>query len=234
MNCHLAHGKSNARKRFDEIRTIYHSFVGEPPNEKAASAHDIKFIFGDLNFRINLDTESTCYLARQKSYPELLKNDQLWSQYHQYNFLPPLEESPINFPPTYKFARGTCFYDLDSRPPAWCDRILWESSSDVKCTKYDWVEAITFSDHKPVYGVYQLGIRKIAHNKPLPPPIQEYIPPPIEEFKMPIAVKVEAKPKLEPKIEVKQHLPVVPKSSDSFDMIGINGNFQKNTQFIRF
>ena len=215
MNCHLAHGKSNARKRFDEIRTIYHSFVGEAHQEKAASAHDIKVLFGDLNFRIGLETENTCFLARQKNFQELLKHDQLWSQYHQYNFLPALDEAPVTFQPTYKFARGTCFYDLDSRPPAWCDRILWGTSDQVKCVAYNSVENVSFSDHKPIYGVYLLNIRRISKGEHLPTPIAEYIAP-VEEKKADLNPEVQLE--VSPASKKPAH-----KATESFDMIGFYG-----------
>ena len=150
MNCHLAHGKDSSQKRFGEIKTIFNTSVNEV---KTVKAHDIKFFFGDLNFRIDMTKESTCLFARQEEFGELLKHDQLLKQYPKQHDLPQLIEAPIKFPPTYKFAKKTSYYDLEKRPPAWCDRILWSHGSPVKCIKYTSVDVICFSDHKPVYGM---------------------------------------------------------------------------------
>ncbi|KAF4685354.1 inositol [Perkinsus olseni] len=42
------------------------------------------------------------------------------------------KESPIFFPPTYKFDMGTNVYDTSDkqRIPSWTDRILWRSEAD--------------------------------------------------------------------------------------------------------
>lgn len=173
MNCHLAHGKSSTQKRFEEIRTIFNTYLTEA-REKMAADHEIKFFFGDLNFRIEMSNESTCLFAQQEEYDELLKHDQLLTQHGQYSFLPRLYEAPIRFPPTYKFAKNTSYYDFEKRPPAWCDRILWCAENCVKCTQYTSVNSICFSDHKPVYGTYIVKIKQLVavKRKPKPPVIK--------------------------------------------------------------
>ncbi len=208
MNCHLAHGRSNYRKRFEEIRTIYNARIGNSHQERIIAMHDIKFIFGDLNFRVDLDNEGCCFLARQKNFAELLAKDQLWGQYHQFNFLPSLEECPVAFQPTCKFLKGSSIYDLEKRPPAWCDRILWATSDLVKCTKYSSADPICFSDHKPVFGVYLLNVKKVAVEGTLPSPIAEYIARGGEEEKT-------------PKHKDGQHRKRI--TGDSYDLVGLCG-----------
>jgi len=160
MNCHLAHGKDNVQKRFEEIKKIYSSILSEGKDEKAVKDNDVKFFLGDLNFRLDLDTEKANSLARQEKYLEMLKYDQL-SPRTKNNGLLLLDEKPITFPPTYKFIKDTNTYALDKRPPAWCDRILWVASDLVKCTDYNYIKSIICSDHKPIYGIYEVKTKLV-------------------------------------------------------------------------
>ena len=158
MNCHLAHGKENVPRRFEEMKTIFSSIL-EDVNPISVTAHDIKFMYGDLNFGIDLENAVTCRLTRENNFSEMLSNDQLLNQSHQYN-LPILNEAPITFPPTYKFIVETSEYNLEKRPPAWCDRILWVSTDAVKFIAYDYVKSLCLSDHKPIYGIYLVNIEQ--------------------------------------------------------------------------
>jgi len=154
MNCHLSHGKDNVHKRFEELKLIFNR-IGK--DDISIMGHDIKFLYGDLNFRIDLDT--TCQLIKDNKLDEMLINDQLLSQSHKYN-LPILNEAPILFPPTYKFIPKTSEYNLSKRPPAWCDRILWFNNDPVKFIAYDYIPSLCFSDHKPIYGIYLVTVQK--------------------------------------------------------------------------
>jgi len=118
MNCHLTNGIGEYTKRFNEMRTIYYSHIGKDL-EKSVPAHDIKFLFGDLNFRLELDRITAGSMVRRKEYEEMLSHDQLWNQYSNFNFLPALIEESIGFPPTYKFLKGTNGYDTENKSPAW-------------------------------------------------------------------------------------------------------------------
>eukprot|EP00826_Nyctotherus_ovalis_P002912 TRINITY_DN10585_c0_g1_i9.p1 TRINITY_DN10585_c0_g1~~TRINITY_DN10585_c0_g1_i9.p1 ORF type:complete len:275 (-),score=50.61 TRINITY_DN10585_c0_g1_i9:170-994(-) len=235
MNCHLAHGQTSSQKRFNEIRTIYNTYISEA-KERTAAEHDIKFFFGDLNFRIELSKEHTCLLARQEDFKEMLKYDQLLTQSSQCSFLPQLAEAPVKFPPTYKFAKNTSYYDLDKRPPAWCDRILWSAGSAVKCTRYTSVDSISFSDHKPVYGTYLVGIKRVVKiRKPQPVVLpEEYkaLADAEPEFELDDAPLVFAKPpehkeRKECKPEKIQE-PAPPKPIQSIDIIGLYGSTEHN------
>lgn len=161
MNCHLAHGKSNSQKRFNEMKKIYNTVAGEL-GEKHSSKHDVQFLFGSLNFQLESAGKSANVSVQKQEISKLLKSDQLWSQYHQYNYLPRLSEAPITFLPTYKSIKDS---DLSGSPAFWCDRILWGTSELVECTHYTSVEELSTSDHRPVYGIYLVNVsqRKSGH-----------------------------------------------------------------------
>lgn len=59
MNCHLMCGKKKGSKRTDELNFIFDSaFKYEQVNRKyCVENHKLIFIFGDLNYRINLSND---------------------------------------------------------------------------------------------------------------------------------------------------------------------------------
>lgn len=62
------------------------------------------------------------------------------------------DEAPINFPPTYRYLKGTSAY-CHKRRPAWCDRVLWHlrgGGGGVACTRYSAAGDVALSDHRPV------------------------------------------------------------------------------------
>jgi hypothetical protein len=66
--------------------------------------------------------------------------------------------------PTYKFVKKSHLNEYDDkRIPAWCDRILYEEKikNIIKPYKYKDID-VNLSDHKPVYGIYQIRIKKIS------------------------------------------------------------------------
>jgi hypothetical protein len=71
-----------------------------------------------------------------------------------------LAEAPISFPPTYKLDKHKAglAYDTSAkrRTPSWTDRILYKEGSGTTVLKYDADFEPTFSDHKPVVGVFEL------------------------------------------------------------------------------
>lgn len=159
LNCHLAHGKSSTQRRFEEIKTIYGTCL-DRARPKTIRDHDVKFLFGDLNFRIEMDDDLVCQLTKLKDFETLLSCDQLLAQSRYCTFLPRLKEAPVKFAPTYKFAKNSSVYEVAKRPPAWCDRILWGDKDPVACLLYNSVESLCCSDHKPVYGIYSVTVKE--------------------------------------------------------------------------
>ena len=74
---------------------------------------------------------------------------------------PHYSESMPNFLPTYKYDPGTDTYDTSekARIPAWCDRILTKGDN-LRQLHYD-SAPLKFSDHRPVWGLFQCQINVI-------------------------------------------------------------------------
>ena len=139
INCHLMPHPENNSKRTQEIRHILESQYFERSVtahfsiDMHALGHDVLFLFGDLNFRLEGKnfSEVKQVLTDDSGIDNLLKFDQLQleqvkgtaSESHLHYFM----EAPITFLPSYKFEPNTDDYSDGGkeRAPAWCDRILW-------------------------------------------------------------------------------------------------------------
>ena len=71
-------------------------------------------------------------------------------------FIYDVDEADITFPPTYKYTKGTNFYNLSKRVPSWTDRILYKKNKKITPIYYDRI-CINFSDHKPIVGLFQIN-----------------------------------------------------------------------------
>lgn len=50
--------------------------------------------------------------------------------------------------------------------PSWTDRILWKAlNCRVKLVQYSCINTITISDHKPVYALFDMDVKKIDEKK---------------------------------------------------------------------
>ena len=115
---------------------------------------DVWILFGDLNFRIDMEYEE---------FSEFIESGQNWEkvlEYDQFNknqkasieFQKIIEEDPIVHPPSYKYMIGSDSYDYDSkeknedepnpnpnntnlsgkkRNPSWCDRIFYKKNTYI-------------------------------------------------------------------------------------------------------
>ncbi|XP_065324620.1 inositol polyphosphate 5-phosphatase E-like isoform X1 [Gordionus sp. m RMFG-2023] len=136
--------------------------------------YDNIFWFGDFNFRLEDTTEPTIRRKieeKQKierySFSSVVAFDQLHRIMNRGILFRGFRESPITFPPTYKYDIGTDTYDTShkNRVPSYTDRILYKFkiSNDknvqpVNCLLYDHVGLVKCSDHKPVRGVFSTQI----------------------------------------------------------------------------
>lgn len=120
-------------------------------------SHDVVFIIGDLNFRVEMEYNQAISLLKKGEISNILQADQ-WSKYgNMFN----LDEGKINFIPSYKFNKESSVYTTKKmRTPSWCDRILYSQKyfSDVECISYESYMDIVLSDHKPVYGFYDIKV----------------------------------------------------------------------------
>uniref|UniRef100_A0A0N5BUF5 inositol-polyphosphate 5-phosphatase n=1 Tax=Strongyloides papillosus TaxID=174720 RepID=A0A0N5BUF5_STREA len=114
----------------------------------------------------NLSTSITRVLRLEKKRfvyrdPQLLINN--WSFYksddHEIQNYSSLHEFDISFPPTYPWSEDPEAHNklMQTRPPAWCDRILmnksaWNFLKNAKDVTYDSIgKDVCMGDHKPVY-----------------------------------------------------------------------------------
>ena len=151
--------KENYNQRKNELISILTSNISSSKKPKYNSNY-YYFIFGDLNFRIQMNKENISKsdsIEKEKLFEMkdiMISNDEL------NNFLkkiPTLEEGIINFLPTFKYIKNTNKYNLQKRCPAWTDRILFGKSNEnsIKQIFYDDID-INISDHRPVSSLFQI------------------------------------------------------------------------------
>lgn len=138
------------------------------------------FIMGDLNYRTTQNykktsvvTQNLLALADQHSTIDGEYVHQLFSQYDELHkglkngeVLLGFSEGKIEFQPTYKYYINTAIFN-SKRSPSWCDRIFFLSTYEDEehlnllrtnlihslpvIDKYDSVNSLLLSDHRPVY-----------------------------------------------------------------------------------
>lgn len=126
------------------------------------SDHDMVFWMGDLNYRIEglpNDIIKTRLLSEQ-GIESLKEYDQLRLQRNLGNVFAGYMEGRISFKPTYKFDPGTDVWDTSDkqRDPSWTDRILYRGEH-LQLTQYRSHWELKMSDHKPVSGLFEAGIK---------------------------------------------------------------------------
>ncbi|KAK1739544.1 inositol polyphosphate 5-phosphatase [Skeletonema marinoi] len=167
---HLAAHVKNVDARNDDFKRIISGF--ECDGSYLLKSMDHVFFAGDLNYRVDLPREyvERCIIDIKDNRScerleeaddlmnKLLRRDQLLQTIASGRAFPQFSEGKITFLPTFKFDKGTQNYDTShkQRVPAWTDRILFRSSK-VNVLEYQSVPAATHSDHRPVFGTYQLG-----------------------------------------------------------------------------
>lgn len=185
VNCHLAAGQSQSSHRNNDVAVILESeslpnepdmdirtslFVGGGDGKQILD-HEICILNGDLNYRIDTIPRNNIIRAiAENDLAKLLERDQLnVSRRRVAGFrLAPFTELPITFPPTYKYDVGSDRYDSSDkkRAPAWCDRLLYRSSTGrVKQLEYRRHENVFYSDHRPVSGIFRITVKKVDEVK---------------------------------------------------------------------
>ncbi|PIK50655.1 hypothetical protein BSL78_12501 [Apostichopus japonicus] len=144
------------------------------------SRFDAVFWCGDFNFRL---TESRAKIenwaqqlkeGNEEDFNILLQHDQLrktmtksYDNKVEYtvqdSIFKGFQEGEINFLPTYKYNPGEDVFDTSSkaRIPSYTDRVLYKprKSGEVNVLYYNSCPTIKCSDHRPVYGIYEVTIR---------------------------------------------------------------------------
>ncbi|KAH8917200.1 DNase I-like protein [Atractiella rhizophila] len=176
VNCHLAAGQNHRRQRNKNLIEILEKAALDQAGVDLAYIsggdgtmvfdHEICFLNGDLNYRIDLRRENVLKAVEEGDLKPLLLEDQLNKEMKTNAAfrLRSFKEAPISFLPTYKYDPGTDNYDSSPklRIPAWCDRILWRADrhEKVKNLKYERHE-VDISDHRPVSGLFEVQIKSI-------------------------------------------------------------------------
>ncbi|XP_037908978.1 inositol polyphosphate 5-phosphatase K isoform X2 [Hermetia illucens] len=178
VNAHLAAHDHMLDERIVDFNQILDNHHYHVKMYREIFDHDYVFWFGDLNFRLNGENETTPQdiraMIQKDKLSELLDRDQLNSVRKEGRAFYQLNERLPAFPPTFKFERGTSNYDMKRRP-AWCDRILYKVRADayqnvqlsIEQTSYKSHPGYTISDHKPVTSEFVIKVvEKPQHEQP--------------------------------------------------------------------
>ncbi|KPI35313.1 Inositol-1,4,5-trisphosphate 5-phosphatase 1 [Cyphellophora attinorum] len=189
VTAHLAAGFGN----YDERNRDYHTITSglHFQRDRRIEDHEVIVWAGDFNYRVGLSHDSASGLVqqamtgntkhREDALGRLYENDQLNIQMVAGNCFDFYREGRIAFLPTYKYDIGKDEYDSSekARIPAWTDRVLWkvnhqhsmsggggeDLSTQVKQLKYDSVQSIRVSDHRPVYAIFEMSVRVVDEAK---------------------------------------------------------------------
>ncbi|KAI7826579.1 Endonuclease/exonuclease/phosphatase [Gamsiella multidivaricata] len=178
VNCHLAAGQSHTRQRNTDAANVLKKLTHPNPaissetvhpevfwfgDGTMAMDHEICFLSGDLNYRIDVKFSDAVARVQAQDWAYLHQHDQLLLQKlkNPQFVLRAFNESELLFAPTYKYDPGTDTYDTSSkhRTPAWCDRILWRGRH-VRQLFYKRNEC-RVSDHRPISGGFVVGVKRI-------------------------------------------------------------------------
>ncbi|EDO07509.1 endonuclease/exonuclease/phosphatase family protein [Babesia bovis T2Bo] len=169
IDVHLNSGKLPQGVRISELDFVIRNLFQEH-GEYSLLDDDLFVLGGDFNFHIvSMDDLGTTEVFKQiygGNISVLLEDDEFLSEIkHPMSHLRRIREATITFEPTYKFKKGTDFYEV-KRTPAWCDRILYggnngsDSESRVRCLSYRRHEKMVSSDHKAVSALFELYAKK--------------------------------------------------------------------------
>lgn len=156
VTAHLAAGFANYEERNQDYRTISQGLRFQ--RDRSIEDHKTIVWFGDFNYRIGISNERARSLIDQHDLSTLYDNDQLNIQMVHGRSFSHFSETVPKFLPTYKFNIGSDEYDTSekARIPAWCDRIL--TRGDNLRQLYYESAPLRFSDHRPVWGLFECTI----------------------------------------------------------------------------
>lgn len=182
VNSHLTAHEENVRDRVRDLKKI-NAMMNLPktlPYRKSKKFQltgtgdftdnfDCVFWCGDLNFRLEQSREVV--MREVEGGTSVLDFDQLNYLKNEGFIFRGYSEDEIHFPPTYKYDPGTNKFDTSQkkRVPSYTDRILYkhQTTTNVNPLHYDSVQDVTTSDHKPVWGMWEVKVRPGKDNVPL-------------------------------------------------------------------
>ena len=168
INSHLAAGMHNIDDRHNDYKLLANGL--RLSGGRRMKDADIVVWLGDFNYRVDLPNETARGIlelsSKSDAIERLLNHDQLTNQMERGETFPYFNEQKIAFLPTYKFDPGTSTYDTSDkqRVPSWTDRILTKGSN-IKPIAYNSVSSIKFSDHRPVYALFEVSVSVIDEER---------------------------------------------------------------------
>lgn len=190
LNLHLAAGQEKQAARNQDLEdALKYCFqevgafgTARGQNDKfhresayGVSEHHLTVVLGDFNFRLELPEELTKNKsggdAAGKSMPAALEGipSTAWLEFDPWcagmvGGMDEFVEGEIEFPPTYKYKKGS--NDMDNkRLPAWCDRIFYKVQRSMVPHLIEYNSCMSLkhtSDHRPVVATIEV------HNKSRP------------------------------------------------------------------
>lgn len=119
---HLESGDERVHDRIKNIFDISQQSFSSVNKEYEFEKHDVKILFGDLNFRIAYPYEATLEFIdsinennKEEKVKALFELDQLKIVKERYEWLSEYLEMPVTFLPTYKFVSNKNEYDTSSK-----------------------------------------------------------------------------------------------------------------------
>jgi len=174
VNSHLTAHQDNVKDRVRDLKKIY-AMLNLPKSlplkrrRDMFDSFDVVFWCGDLNFRLEQTRE--VIIRDIEDGLSVLESDQLTWLMSEGTVFRGFREHPIQFRPTYKYDPGTDNFDTSTkqRIPSYTDRVLYKHHPGTRVTPlhYDSVQGVITSDHKPVWGMFEVGIRPGKDSVPL-------------------------------------------------------------------
>ncbi|KAI0666162.1 DNase I-like protein [Trametes maxima] len=184
INCHLAAGQHHVRQRNSDAQGIVEDDTLNAESSAASEAvafinggdgsmvldHEIVFMNGDMNYRIDQRREATIASIRAGDLEHLVIHDQLRKEmkFNRGFRLRTFSEGPLAFVPTYKYDRRSDEFDTSekARTPAWCDRVLWRAQVPERVTQLHyrrWEPNV--SDHRPISAAFRMTVKQVNHEQ---------------------------------------------------------------------
>lgn len=185
IDSHFTSDEGKSMDRVNDYKTICKSLSLSPDNQPNANNgqsdltanFDRVFWLGDFNFRVTLErSQVDGMLEKYKDQEnpkctELLEKDQLLNLMKEGKVFVGFSEPPIRFLPSYKHDIQSDTYDSSSksRVPSWTDRVLYRSADglSIQPVIYSSCVSVKTSDHRPVFGIYQVKLNPCQENIPL-------------------------------------------------------------------
>ena len=189
INTHLA-AHEGLEHRLDRNRMAMEVQAGARVGNKLldpSSQFHHTFWAGDLNYRVEfrdwvlpdgsvdksvphaLKMKQAKQLIQLKRWDVLQAADELRREMLAGRVFHGFQDSPCEFPPTFKVERGYELQYNSKRVPSYCDRILWRSSAGFGATirqeTFNAAPNLITSDHKPVWGRYRISVPRTLESR---------------------------------------------------------------------